>query len=42
MLEELPIVAWIKDLTLSLFQDAGLVPGLTQWIKDPAVLQAKV
>jgi len=35
-----PVVAqWVKNLT-SNHKDAGLIPGLTQWIKDLALLQA--
>ena len=32
-----PVVAqWVKNLT-SNHEDASLIPGLTQWVKDPVV-----
>ena len=27
---------WVKNPT-SLYKDVGLIPGLTQWVKDPAL-----
>ena len=30
---------WVKNPT-SIHEDMGLIPGLTQWIKDPSLPQA--
>ena len=32
---------WVKNLT-NIHEDVGLIPGLTQWVKDLALPQAEV
>ena len=39
MTAELPIVSqWVKNST-SIHEDAGLSPGLAQWVRDPVLPQ---
>ena len=35
------VAQWVKNLT-SVLEDADLIPGLPQWVKDPGLLQPVV
>ena len=37
-----PVVAQQIKNPISIHEDVGLIPGLPQWVKDPALLQAAV
>ena len=37
-----PFVVQQSTKPTSIYEDAGLIPGLAQWVKDPVLLQALV
>ena len=38
MIEEFSVGAQRVKSPTSIYEDAGLIPGLTQWVKDPSLL----
>ena len=40
--EGVPLVAQQVENSTRIYEDMGPVPGLTQWVKDPALLGAVV
>ena len=37
----IPLVArWVKNRTI-VYEDVGSIPGFSQWVKDPVLLQAQ-
>ena len=37
-----PVVAWWVKNPTNIHENVGLIPGLTQWVKDPVLLPTAV